>query len=118
MSRDGGETWTRLVGSELPKLPVGKVAVCMTPSNSNRVYALIETGDGVPWHGQETESGELWRSDDGGDNWALVSSDRNLAGRTHYYSRCAVAPDDEETLRKQFKESTGLDIVWETRDGA
>ena len=28
------------------------------------------------------------------------------------------APDDEETLREQFKESTGLDIEWETRDGA
>ena len=92
MSRDGGDTWTRLIGHGLPRLPVGKVAVCTTPSNSNRVYALIETGDGVPWHGQETESGELWRSDDGGENWGLVSHDRNLAGRTHYYSRCAVAP--------------------------
>ncbi len=35
-------------------------------ADSNRLYALIETGDGVPWHGEETESGELWRSSDGG----------------------------------------------------
>ena len=38
--------------------------------------------------------GRRWRSDDGGENWKLVSYDRNLSGRTHYYSRFAVAPDD------------------------
>jgi photosystem II stability/assembly factor-like uncharacterized protein len=96
MSRDGGDTWTRLEGKGLPKLPVGKVAVCMTPENSDRIYALIETGDGVPWRGQKTESGELWRSDDGGDNWRLVTHNRNLGGRSAYYSRCAVSPDDAD----------------------
>ena len=64
-------------------------------SNPNRVYALIETGDGVPLNGKETDRGKLWRSDDGGDNWRLVSYDRNLGGRTHYYFRMAVAPDNE-----------------------
>ncbi len=98
MTRDGGDTWTRLEGSDLPTLPVGKVAVCMTPEDSDRVYALIETGDGVPWHGQETESGELWRSNDGGANWQLVSHNRNLAGRSAYYSRCAVATDDPDEM--------------------
>ena len=96
MSRDGGDSWTRLEGSDLPTRPMGKIAVCMTPENSNRIYALIETGDGVPWHDEETDSGELWRSDDGGTNWQLVSHNRNFAGRTAYYSRCAVAPDDPD----------------------
>ncbi|MGH7475051.1 MAG: VPS10 domain-containing protein [Longimicrobiales bacterium] len=96
VSRDGGDSWTRLEGSELPQLPVGKVAVCMTPADSRRVYALIETGDGVPWHGQPTETGELWRSDDGGESWTLVSHNRNLAGRSAYYSRCGVASDDPD----------------------
>ena len=59
-------TWTRLTGHGLPTLPVGKVAVAIAPIHSNRVYTLIETGDGVPWHGKDTESGTLWRSDDGG----------------------------------------------------
>lgn len=98
MSRDGGDTWTRLEGKGLPELPVGKVALCMTPENSDRIYALIETGDGVPWHGRETEGGELWRSDDGGDNWQLVTHDRDLAGRSAYYSRCAVSPDDPDEV--------------------
>ena len=95
MSRDGGDTWKRLTGNGLPKLPVGKVALAIAPTNSDRIYALIETGDGVPLHGQETESGELWRSDDGGDNWKLVSYDRDLAGRTHYYSRVEVSTADD-----------------------
>ena len=98
MTRDGGDTWEKLKGSELPKLPVGKVAVCNTPANSDRIYALIETGDGVPWHGRETESGELWRTDDGGKNWKLVSYNRHLSGRTAYYSRCAVSPDDPDEV--------------------
>ncbi len=96
MSRDGGDTWKRLEGSGLPKMPHGKVALAIARSNSQRVYALIETGDGVPmWNGQETESGELWRSDDGGDSWKLITHDRDLAGRTHYYSRVEVSPTDD-----------------------
>jgi len=96
VSRDGGVTWTRLTGRGLPTKPVGKVAVAIAPSNPDRVYALIETGDGIPWNGQPTESGQLWRSEDGGERWALISRDRNAMGRAHYYSRMAVAPDDAD----------------------
>lgn len=96
MSKDGGTTWTRLRGSQLPTKPVGKVAVAIAPSNPQRVYALIETGDGIPWNGQPTESGQLWRSEDGGGTWALISRDRNAMGRAHYYSRMAVSPADED----------------------
>ena len=76
--------------------PVGKVAVAIAASNPNRVYALIETGDGMPWKGQPTERGQLWRSEDGGDTWQVVSYDHNAMGRAHYYSRMAVAPDDAD----------------------
>ena len=47
-------------GKGLPKKPVGKIALAMTPADPNRVYAQIETGDGVPYNGEETDSGELW----------------------------------------------------------
>ena len=87
-------TWTRLQGNGLAHAPVGKVGLAIARSNPNRVYALIETGDGVPLHGQPTDSGELWRSDDGGENWQVVSYDRNAMGRAHYYTRMAVAPDN------------------------
>jgi hypothetical protein len=94
-SRDGGVTWTRLTGHGLPTRPVGKVAVAIAPSNPDRVYALIETGDGVPWKGQETDYGQIWRSDDGGANWRMVNADRGAMTRAHYYGRMAVAPDNE-----------------------
>jgi photosystem II stability/assembly factor-like uncharacterized protein len=96
VSRDGGATWKKLTGRGLPSKPVGKVAVAIAASNPNRVYALIETGDGIPWKGQPTDSGQVFRSDDGGETWTVVSHDRNAMGRAHYYSRMAVAPDDED----------------------
>src|SRR4051812_6343280 len=98
-SADGGVTWTRLSGHGLPKAPLGKISAQVARSNSSRVYALIETGDGMPTdQGRKTQSGSLWRSDDGGDNWELVSSDRRLRGRTHYYTRFAIEPDNESEL--------------------
>jgi photosystem II stability/assembly factor-like uncharacterized protein len=95
VSLDGGATWKRLQGRGLPTREVGKVVVAIAPSNPNRVYALIETGDGVPWKGKETDRGQLWRSDDGGENWQVASYDRNVMGRSHYYSHVFVAPDNE-----------------------
>jgi photosystem II stability/assembly factor-like uncharacterized protein len=98
LSKDAGDTWKRLEGNGLPTLPVGKIGLCMSPRDSRRVYALIETGDGVPIHGKETDNGELWRSEDGGTTWVLTSYDHNLGSRSAYYTRCAVAPDDRDEV--------------------
>jgi photosystem II stability/assembly factor-like uncharacterized protein len=94
VSRDGGATWTRLSGNGLPTKPVGKVAVAIAPSNPQRVYALFETGDGLPWNGQPTEDGQIWRSEDGGRKWAMINRDRDAMGRAHYYGRMAVSTDN------------------------
>lgn len=93
-STDGGVTWRKLTRG-LPSRTTGKFALAIARSNSNRVYALIETGDGVPLNGKETDQGKLWRSDDAGESWRLISNDRNLGGRTHYYFRTEVSPDNE-----------------------
>ena len=97
-SDDGGGTWERLSGHGLPSLPVGKIDICMSASNSQRIYGLIETGDGVPVNGTITESGELWRSNDGGSEWTLVNHSRDLGGRTAYYNNCRVTPDDADEV--------------------
>ena len=97
-SADGGVTWKRLEGHGLPHPPVGRIAVRVAQRDSNRVYALIETGDGFPWEGHPGQSGQLWRSDDGGENWQLVNSDRQIRGRTHYYTREEIAPDNENEV--------------------
>lgn len=72
-SVDGGITWKRLEGHGLPHSPLGRIAMRIAPNDSNRVYALIETGDGVPWDGKPTQSGQLWRSEDAEriGNWSI-----------------------------------------------
>ena len=89
VSRDTGATWNRLEHPGLPKSPVGKIDVAVAPSNSKRVYALIQTPN----------QGSLWRSDDGGAAWKAVSWDRRLIGRAGYYIRIVVNPiNDLEVL--------------------
>ncbi len=122
VSRDGGDTWMKLNGPRngigLPEKPVGKVAVAVAPSNPNRVYAMLETGDGIPWDGRETEDGQLWRSEDGGRTWSLITRNRNAMGRPHYYSRVVISPNDDDEayfLTASFTVSTDggrtLDVV-------
>jgi photosystem II stability/assembly factor-like uncharacterized protein len=97
-STDGGTTWTRLTGHGLPTHELGKIGLAIARSNPSRVYALIETGDGNPLHGRPTDNGELWRSDDGGANWKVVSYDRDLACRQPYYTRTVVSTDNPDEL--------------------
>ncbi len=96
-SEDGGTTWKRLAGHGLPATPIGKVGLALSKANPQRVYALIEAGDGIPaTNVPETTRGRLWRSDDGGRSWQVVSYDLQLAGRTHYYNRMAAMPDNAD----------------------
>src|SRR5437870_2310760 len=60
-STDGGVTWKRLEGHGLPHSPVGRIAVRVAKKDSNRVYAEIETGDGVPQPNSVGQLGQLWR---------------------------------------------------------
>lgn len=88
VSRDGGSTWTRIEAHGLPKPPVGKIDVAVAPTDSDRIYALIQTKD----------QGSVWRSDDGGANWRVVNWDRALIGRAGYYIRIAVSSGSENEV--------------------
>src|SRR5207302_10841270 len=87
VSKDGGTKWTRLTNG-LPTPPVGKIDVAIAPSDSKRVYALIQTAD----------QGALWRSDDSGENWGVVNWQRALIGRAGYYIHLAVSPSNADEV--------------------
>lgn len=84
ISHDGGTKWQRVEGHGLPHSPVGKIDVAIAPTDSNRMYALIQTAD----------QGSVWRSDDGGQNWHVVNWNRALIGRAGYYIRIEVSPSN------------------------
>ena len=86
-STDGGTTWSRLTGNGLPSGITGRIALAIAPSDTKRIYALIESPAGL-----------LWRSDDGGTTWANVSSNTLINERPFYYSRISVDPHDRDHL--------------------
>src|SRR5258705_8200409 len=88
VSHDGGATWTKVEAAGLPRAPLGKIDVAVAPTDSNRVYALIQTAD----------QGSVWRSDDGGANWRVVNWSRELIGRAGYYIHLAVSPANEDEI--------------------
>ncbi len=81
VSRDGGDTWKQLSSGCLPEGIWGKVGIAVAPSDSRRVYALIEA-----------EKGGLFRSDDGGVSWTLATANRALRQRAWYYTTLTVHP--------------------------
>ena len=88
VSRNGGTTWSRITGHGLPHAPVGKIDLAIAPSDSNRVFALIQTA----------EQGSVWRSDDSGEDWRVVNHSRELIGRAGYYIRIVVSPTNENEV--------------------
>jgi len=87
ISRDAGAKWTKVTAG-MPKSPVGKIDVAIAQSDTKRMYALIQTAD----------QGSLWRSDDAGNTWKVVSWDRSLIGRAGYYIRLAVNPQNPDDI--------------------
>src|SRR5260370_25052468 len=80
VSRDGGTKWTRIEEHGLPHGSVGKIDVAVAPTNSKRVFALIQTKD----------QGSVWRSDDAEEHWNAVNFQRAVIGGDSYYSRVTV----------------------------
>src|SRR5437762_9074529 len=88
VSHDGGATWKKIDAEGLPRPPVGKIDVAVAPTDSNRVYALIQTRD----------QGSVWRSDDGGASWSAINWTRALIGRAGYYIHLAVSPANADEI--------------------
>lgn len=88
-SVDGGDTWEKL-SNGLPKV-LGKMAIAVCPSNSEKVYAVIEADS-------EKEEGGLFVSNNAGKDWSRISGDHRLVQRAWYYIELFVDPNNENTV--------------------
>jgi photosystem II stability/assembly factor-like uncharacterized protein len=88
-STDGGETWKK-IHKGLPK-EKGKMAIAVSPANSQTVFALIESDS-------QKEKGGLFVSKDAGDSWSRISGDHRLIQRAWYYIEIALDPNNEDIV--------------------
>ncbi|WP_075341000.1 VPS10 domain-containing protein [Tenacibaculum agarivorans] len=88
-SVDAGETWTKLEKG-LPK-KLGKLAVSVCRSNSNKVYALIESDT-------QTDKSGLYVSNNAGKSWSQVSGDNRLTQRAWYYAEVFTDPKNDQIV--------------------
>ena len=86
---DGGITWNQ-IHNGLPK-EKGKMAIAVSRSNSEKVYALVESDS-------NKELGGLFVSNNAGRNWSKISSDHSLIQRAWYYIELFIDPTDEEKV--------------------
>lgn len=88
-STDRGETWTEISTKEgFPKGTLGIIGVTVSPVNNQRVWAMVENKD----------EGGLYRSDDGGNTWTQVNSERKLRQRAWYYTRVYADTKDVDVV--------------------
>ena len=88
-STDGGEHWEKM--KEGLPTEMGKMSIAVCRSNSEKVYALIESD----W---EKEAGGLYLSDNAGKSWSQVTGDHRLIQRAWYYIEMFPDPLNENTL--------------------
>ena len=109
-SVNGGETWIKL-NKGLPK-EMGKMAIAVSPADSNWVYALIESES-------KKEKGGLFLSKNGGENWKRISNDHRLIQRAWYYIELTLDPKNKEVvyvLSASAYKSNNSGVDWEEID--
>lgn len=103
-STDGGDTWRNLTNN--PGLPTGenrgRIGVTVSGANPERVWTIIEAED---------DQTGVFRSDDGGASWEVISQRAELLQRPWYYHRIHAHPTDPDRL---YVQNTSL---WHSTDG-
>ncbi len=104
-SIDGGESWTPLMNG-LPTGLIGKIDLAVSSAKPDRVVALVEAPEG---------EGGVYRSDDRGATFQLVSTKKQLLDRPFYYCNIAADPQNAEVLyvmATRFWKSTDGGANW------
>jgi len=85
-SEDSGKTW-REIKNGLPSKPFGRIAMCLAPSDPQKMFAIVESNN----------TG-LYISSDGGESWKSQSASFNIVSRPFYFSTIAVDPKDPKRV--------------------
>ena len=87
-SEDGGDSWSDLTENQgMPAGPIGKIGVTVSPADSDRVWAIVESNEGG-----------VFLSDDAGKTWQKTNDERKLRQRAFYYSRIYADPQDKDKV--------------------
>jgi photosystem II stability/assembly factor-like uncharacterized protein len=107
-STDGGDSWSQLTGGLPADDFVGKIGIAVSPSNPNRLWAVVDDlgtgntpargggGGGGGGGAARNTGGGVYISDDAGANWKLVNSENRLWGRGWYFGGVAVDPTNSD----------------------
>ena len=88
-SVDSGKTWKEIsLNLGFPDSTLGIIGVTVSPANNNKVWAIVENKD----------KGGLYLSNDGGESWGIVNSERKLRQRAWYYTRVYADSQDENLV--------------------
>ncbi len=88
-SIDGGTTWKKLEkGLPTVQQGLGRIGIGIGRSNSKRMYATVDA----------RENGGVYRSDDAGESWKLISGDNRLWGRGSDFAEIRVHPVHEDVV--------------------
>src|SRR5579862_1819541 len=88
-STDAGATWTEVSGAGFPA-NAGRIGVAVSPADSKRVYAFVDTGD--------AKTGGIYRSDDSGASWTHTDGEPRVWGRGWYFAGITADPKDPDTV--------------------
>lgn len=90
-STDGGKNWNK-IHNGFPKGKLGRFAFAVAPSNSNILYAVVES--------KEDKDKGLYRSNNAGKSWKHLNNDFELVVRPFYFSRITIDPRDPNIVVK------------------
>jgi photosystem II stability/assembly factor-like uncharacterized protein len=101
-STDGGTTWKQLTGG-LPGAAegLGRIGIEVSQADTKRLYAVVGA----------TKGGGIYRSDDAGESWRLLSTDNRLWGRDGDFNEIRSDPKNADVIY------VANVVTWKSVDG-
>ena len=87
-SIDGGNTWKNISKNKgLPKDTLGNIGIAIASSNTDKLYAIIES-----------KTGGLFMSNDAGETWSKQNDESKIRQRGWYFNKVFVDPKNENVV--------------------